>query len=93
MGSFWKKAWQRSRSGRVSFFLVLGKEILGGRSLLNGGVEDIEKQTREEEEVGSENLFGGLHVCCSERQVGAHSSRSKNGIGWKQKKKRMGERR
>jgi hypothetical protein len=51
---------------------------------LNGGVEDIEKQMREEEEVGSENLFGGLHVCCSECQVGAHSSRSRNETGWKQ---------
>jgi hypothetical protein len=55
-------------------------------------VKDVEKQTRVENGGGErEFVFGGLHVCCLERQVFAHSSGSRNGTEWKQKKKRRGE--
>jgi hypothetical protein len=53
MGSFWKEAWEGSGRGEflVLWFLVLQRD-LGGPSLSDRGVEDVEKKTREEEEEG-----------------------------------------
>ncbi len=55
MGSFWKKAWQGSGSGEFLFFVFAERSLR--RSLLNGGLEDIEKQTRVENEGEEKESF------------------------------------
>jgi len=73
-------------------FLVLGKETLGSVSLewRSGG----DRKTNQRENRGGKRESFRRSTCVLLRVSGrAHSLGSRNRTGWKQKKKRMGERR
>jgi hypothetical protein len=65
MGSFWKKAWQGSGSGRVSFFFVLGKEISGSVSLewRSGGYRETNQSRKQR---WGERIFSEVYMCVAQ---------------------------